>query len=290
MASLVPCYHPLKAHQDVPGGDVKLWPPLGQANVDIACGTCLGCRSSKAADWAKRATDEASLWEHNCFVTLTYDQENLPHDGQLVPADLQKFFKRLRRAVDRRLPGLGTTHTSSVRYLACGEYGRKTARPHYHALLFNCTFVDGFTVGKHLMESPALGKLWPHGQHKIGSLTGASANYVAQYTLKKLGTTPHTPDGEILRPPFLRMSLRPAIGKQHLLQYKNDYRAGYIIREGQKSRIPRGYLKFLKTADPALAEEISYNTFRAPRTHHNLESAERIHRRKLELASTTDAF
>lgn len=285
MAPLVPCYHPIPALQDTPGGDVKLWPPLGEANVNLPCGTCVGCRTHRAADWSKRCMDEASLWEHNCFLTLTYKPERLPRDGRLVPAHLQKFFKRLRRAVDYRHSGIASHPGASVRYLCCGEYGETHGRPHYHVLLFNCSFTDTIVVGKDLMESPALGKLWPDGGHKIGSLTGASANYVAQYTLKNVGKTQHTPDGEILPPPFARMSLKPAIGKTHLLKYKNDYRHGYIIRDGQKARIPRGYLKFLAQADPLLLEEIRYNTYLAPRTVHNLESAERIHLRRRELAA-----
>lgn len=290
MAPLVPCYHPIPAHQDSPGDDVKLWPPLGEANLDLPCGTCLGCRSSRATAWAKRCMDEAALWEHNCFVTLTYKPERLPPDGRLVPEDLQKFFKRLRRAVADRRPGLASDSGASVRYLSCGEYGETFGRPHYHALLFNLTFTDTVEVGKHLMESPALGKLWLDGGHKIGSLTGASANYVAQYTLKNIGKTQHTPDGEILPPPFFRMSLRPAIGKTHLLKYKTDYRHGYIIQDGKKAALPRAYVRFLKDADPELAEEISYNAFRAPRTQHNREAAERIHRAKRRLAAGPKSF
>lgn len=284
------CYHPIPAFQDVPGGDVKLWPPIGEANINLPCGSCLGCKTSRASDWAKRAMDEASLWEHNCFITLTYAPERLPPDGRLVPEDLQKFFKRLRRAVARRTPGIASDPRASVRYLCCGEYGEKTSRPHYHALLFNCSFTDTFVVGKHLMESPALGKLWLDGAHKIGSLSGASANYVAQYTLKNLGKVYHTADGEILPAPFVRMSLKPAIGKTHLLKYKNDYRFGYCITDGTKARIPRGYLNFLKTADPELLEEIRYNSFRAPRRHDNLDALERIHQRRRELATASSSL
>lgn len=229
--------------------------------------------------------DEASLWEHNCFVTLTYDQEHLPDDGFLVPSDLQKFLKRLRRAIADRRPGIASDSTASVRYISCGEYGETTLRPHYHILLFNCSFTDGKTVGKDLVESPACGKLWLHGGHRIGSLTGASANYVAQYTVKKKEQTLCTPDGVALPAPFYRMSLKPAIGKQHLLKYKKDYRFGYIIQDGEKSRIPRGYINFLKKDDPQLLEEIRYNTFRAKRTEHNLDAMERIHHRRRELAA-----
>jgi len=229
--------------------------------------------------------DEASLHEHNCFLTLTYDEEHLPPDGRLVPEDFQKFIKRLRRAIDRRADGIATNPAASVRYLSCGEYGETTARPHYHALLFNVSFTDGTDVGKHLTESPALGKLWLYGKHKIGSVTGASANYVAQYTLKNRNKTFHTPDGEILPKPFIRMSLKPAIGKTHLIKFKHDYRHGYVIMEGKKARIPRAYLRFIQQADPDLYEEICHHTWHAPRRQDNLESAERIHTRRRELAA-----
>lgn len=285
MAPLVPCYHPIPAAQYDPGGPVALHPPYGEAHLDLPCGACLGCRTARAADWAKRAMDEAKSHEHNCFITLTYDQDHLPNDGRLIPEDLQKFFKRLRRAVHRGADGIVSNPSASVRYLCCGEYGELTARPHYHALLFNVSFTDQITVGKHLTESPALGKLWLYGKHKIGTLTGASANYVAQYTLKSAGKIYATPDGEVLPKPFFRMSLKPAIGKTHLLKYKNDYLHGYVIVEGKKARIPRAYLRFIQQTDPALYEQISYHTWRAPRTQVNKESAERIHHRRRELAA-----
>lgn len=277
------CYHPIPAAQYDPGGPVELHPPYGEAHIDLPCGACLGCRTARASDWAKRAMDEAKSHEHNCFVTLTYDQEHVPNG--LVPSHLQKFFKRLRRAIHRRVPGIASDTGASVRYLSCGEYGEITARPHYHALLFNVSFTDEIVVGKHLTESPALGKLWPYGAHKIGTLTGASANYVAQYTLKSQGKVYHTPDGELLQKPFFRMSLKPAIGKTHALKYKNDYTHGYVIIEGKKARIPRAYLRWIQQTDPYLYEQICYHTWRAPRNQDNKESAERIHHRRRELAA-----
>jgi len=76
---------------------------------------------------------------------------------------------------------------------------KQPQRPHYHALLFNCSFSDLFQVGKDLYQSPLVNQLWTAGEHRIGTLTGASAYYVAGYTVKALGKTYCTPDGEILR-------------------------------------------------------------------------------------------
>jgi hypothetical protein len=50
----------------------------------------------------------------------------VPEDGSLNVAHFQKFMKRLR---DRIKP-------LKIRFFHCGEYGDKTRRPHYHALIF----------------------------------------------------------------------------------------------------------------------------------------------------------
>ena len=47
----------------------------------------------------------------------------------LKKSDFQKFIKRLRKDYD-------------IKYFACGEYGDKTLRPHFHAILFGVNFSD----------------------------------------------------------------------------------------------------------------------------------------------------
>ena len=59
------------------------------------------------------------------FITLTYNNENLPPGDELCKRDLQLFIKRLRKVN----PG--------IRYFAIGEYGEEGKRPHYHAVIFN---------------------------------------------------------------------------------------------------------------------------------------------------------
>ncbi len=43
-----------------------------------ACGHCLECAQKYQNDWSFRLSCEAIYWEHVYFVTLTYDNENLP--------------------------------------------------------------------------------------------------------------------------------------------------------------------------------------------------------------------
>ena len=72
-----------------------------------------------------------------CFLTLTYDDDNLPwvyHEDNdlwiptLVKSHLQKWIASVRYHVK--------WNTSPIRYFAAGEYGSKGGRPHYHVILF----------------------------------------------------------------------------------------------------------------------------------------------------------
>lgn len=276
------CYHPIPAHQDRTGGPVRLWPPVGTATLNLPCGRCLGCATDLATDWAHRAELEVSQWDHNCFLTLTYDDEHLPDHGHLRPKHVTDFLKRLRRRLDRPGAAIAWNGTTKPRYLYSGEYGETTLRPHYHLLLFNTAFTDRYRVGKNLWESPQVSKLWKKGGHRLGELTGASANYVAQYSLKKLVTPEerHDENGEIYRRPFIRMSLKPPIGEKWTEKYKQDLQQGYLIRDARKKRIPRGMKKQLAKIDPLLAEQAAYAAQQHTRTKHDLTAAEKIHESK----------
>ena len=51
--------------------------------VPLPCGQCLNCKLNKAKEWAVRCVLEASLYDENFFVTLTYDDEHYPEDASL---------------------------------------------------------------------------------------------------------------------------------------------------------------------------------------------------------------
>lgn len=126
-----------------------------------------------------RCVHEAQLHEENSFLTLTYDDEHLPENGSLHKPDLQKFFKRLR------------FHTGKeIRYYACGEYGEKTLRAHYHVCLFGHNFSNDRQpfrrIGEHILyTSKTLTDIWGLGNTSIGDLTFESAAYTARYVMKK---------------------------------------------------------------------------------------------------------
>ena len=47
--------------------------------TSVPCGKCEDCLKSKARGWAFRILKEASLYENNFFLTLTYDDDHLPY-------------------------------------------------------------------------------------------------------------------------------------------------------------------------------------------------------------------
>lgn len=288
----MPCYKPIPARQDGPGQRVILWPELHTENLALPCGKCIGCKASKATAWAHRCGHEASLWDYNTFLTLTYDERHLPEQGHLSDTDLTNFLKRLRKYAASTDTNLLQTQNSSVRYFACGEYGRENGRPHFHVLLFNCDFSDGYKVaerGQHdLFQSDTLHTLWPDGTANYGKATRASANYIAQYTLKKQGLNRSTDcdeDGVERPPPFLRMSLKPAIGSKWLEHYKGDLTHGYLLDEGHKNAIPRTYKnKLKKQGDPLIDTiELAIAKNKLIETPEQLRAHEIIHRRLKEL-------
>lgn len=152
----------------------------------LPCGHCYSCAIVKSNQWAVRAMHEAGEHEENAFITLTYNNSNLPLGGGKVPTlhkpDVQKFIKRYRK------------RGHDFRYIFGAEYGDRNGRPHYHGLVFGHQFKDLVRLArtrtpnknpKPLHMSPTLQELWPQGFNSIGELTFQSAAYVARYCSKK---------------------------------------------------------------------------------------------------------
>lgn len=295
------CFHPIEAYQSGPGVSPTLWPELGLANLLLPCGGCLGCLSARATQWGLRADHEASMWSCTTFLTLTYDDDKIPEEGHLAPRDLCLFLKRLRkRANPPKLRGGKRTNVirsrgsitrdqaGSIRYFACGEYGDRTGRPHYHALLFNCGFTDLSPIGEDKYTSEIVSELWPHGLHQLGVATpGKAATYIAKYHLKQSGRGDHDADGVWRPAPFMRVSTRPAIGYEWLKRYKADLTYGYLVdHKGYKQPVPRTYLLKLKDTDPQLYEEINIRKLdrhRAPYEAKRMEAAEIIQTQRMTM-------
>lgn len=234
------------------------------------CGNCLGCRLMYAKQWADRCLMESQYHDETWFVTLTYDEDHITRvpsvnaDGEyteagtLVKRDLQLFWKRLRKECEK--------NDTKIRYYACGEYGDKTFRPHYHAIIFGLHIPDlelyERRKGGDYSRSFLLDKIWGNGNVIIAKASAETMCYTARYVVKKQKGA----DGYIYRelgvePPFTTCSRRPGIARQWYDDRGKDFLDQSVIHlstpSGRKAvTAPRYFLNLLEDElDPAEFEE-----------------------------------
>lgn len=247
------CYHPLPAwyrktrseKTGKRGITFRLDDGFKDRPLSVPCGRCVGCQLERARQWAVRCVHEASLWDDNCFVTLTYSPEHVPPGGSLRPDDFVRFMKRLRHEV----PG--------VRFLQCGEYGAQLGRPHHHAILFNCWFKDAVPIKRDLFTSNQLSELWPYGYSSIGNVSFQSAGYVARYATKKVrGSQAEVHYGGKV-PEYMTMSRRPGIGRAWIEKFQSDvYPSDELVVNGARCRPPRYYDDTVARSRPQMVERV----------------------------------
>lgn len=217
----------------------------------VPCGQCLSCRLDYSREWSVRCFLEALYHNKNCFITLTYNDDNLPQpvdditpDGQVVSQshvskrDFQLFMKRLRKKLGCK-----------VRFFASGEYS-PNGRPHYHAILFGVDFDDKKYFkrnfqGDIIFVSDTLSELWPYGFSTVADFSINTASYVARYCIKKFKSSDNSSDE------FCLMSRRPGLGYNYFCEHIfNDLYDGYItLPNGGRASIPKYYDYLVNSLD-----------------------------------------
>jgi len=257
----MPCYHPIRMRQlaalnkNGKRSIVSSKDSREGKDIQLPCGRCVGCRLERARQWAMRCVHEMSLWRVNSYVTLTYDDNELVYGGQLhgilYPRHLVLFWKRLRK------------YGAKFRYFACGEYGDKLSRPHYHAIIFGYDFQDkkyhSSEGGYDYYYSDTLNRLWGHGNCIIGNATFESASYVARYVMKKrLGKTKLQYEKEGISPEYVVMSRRPGIGREWIDKYLKDvFPRDSISVRGHDTTPPKYYTeRYKKLSESLLVTDI----------------------------------
>lgn len=258
----MPCYHPMVAYRSRSGRDPSTgkWPIVFNSKegyldqkLSIPCGKCIGCRLERSRQWAIRCVHEASLHDHNCFITLTYNNENLIRkcgiydeeiDGirqySLNKEDYVLFMKRLRKDIQKR-------YGKQIRFFHCGEYGERFSRPHHHACIFGFDFPDkvlwSVRAGVKLYRSESLEKIWGLGYCVIGNVTFESAAYVSRYVTKKITGSKADDHYDGRQPEYITMSRNPGIGSEWFEKYKKDVlcQDKIIMRGGLTMRPPKYY-------------------------------------------------
>lgn len=285
----MPCYSPLEGYKDPETGGFQYRRENTKEKMTVPCGGCIGCRLDRARHWTARLIHESHCHPKNTFITLTYDNLNLPENGSLDLEHLQKFMKRMRRAREVR-KGRKVLHREKIKYYAVGEYGYicphgidismvphelcNHGRPHYHIALFNCAFdvllkYEDASDQRPKYFSPELKELWPYGNNDVTELNPTTAMYAAGYITKKVtgkNAEDHYrrigPHGEIcpIKPEFNVMSR--GLGKEWFEKYHADcYPSDQVpIPSAANPRVenkpPRYYDNLLEKSDPELLDLI----------------------------------
>lgn len=181
-----------------------LAPSISPDGFSFGCRKCWQCKQRKINDWVGRCIAESKTAIATHSLTLTYGRNK---DGQtdhhnaavLTYSDVQKFFKKLRRA------------GYNVRYFAVGEYGSMKGRAHWHILIFwGSTPPPEIELNKRF-EFP----YWDNGYSFFEKPTTASIKYVCKYIQKDfddLGWQGH-----------LAMSKKPPLGADYFIALARNY-------------------------------------------------------------------
>lgn len=137
------------------------------------CGKCLYCLEKRRLPWVVRLTHERRYWSKfgipTYFVTLTYDDTNLPNDG-VCKRDIQLFLKRLRKYYS-------SFESNKLKYFCVSEYGPKTHRAHYHLILFG--FNRNLSAALRIISN-----CWNNGFVKLSKVKPSRIRYVTKYSTK----------------------------------------------------------------------------------------------------------
>lgn len=235
--------------------------------VELPCGHCIGCKLDYSRRWADRMMLELQYHKDAWFVTLTYNNDNVPYTvnektGEfgaltLCKRDFQLFMKSLRKKSGQKL-----------RYFCAGEYGEKTLRPHFHMILYGLhldddqlEFYKRDPSGKfNYFKCQYLADIWDRGHVVVSKVTWETCAYTARYVTKKL----QGPEADFYRfydmePPCSLMSRKPGIARQYYEDHPDLFRYNRIDIStdtgGRSISIPRYYDSLLEVDDPELAED-----------------------------------
>lgn len=190
----------------------------------VPCGKCAFCLQNKRHDWQFRIYHEIKAQEHpGLFLTLTYHPKYVkrtPNGFSLRFRDVQLYFKRLRKAGYK------------IKYIAVGEYGTSTFRPHYHILLWTNTPIT------------ELERQWWCGAIHVGRVAMASAMYTLKYIIQRKQSIPEgleVPRAQFSRGLGISYLGRDYASAEAIYNYHNDGPNFFSYIEGAKVSLPRYY-------------------------------------------------
>lgn len=190
--------------------------------MGVPCGSCPTCLSKRSQMWIFRLKQEQKVSSSSYFLTLTYDEQNVPLTEGDIPSlyypDYQKFTKRLRKH-----------DKSKIKYYAIGEYGSETKRPHYHSIIFNIRDINNIY------------KSWDGGHIRIDECNVKTMAYVAKYVQKQTKFTDRN-DPRVREKALMSKGLGKSYLTPQMQSYLRKHKQPYLTHQGgDKIALPRYY-------------------------------------------------
>lgn len=217
--------------------------------IQVPCGKCCNCKKNRANQWLVKMKEEIKQSKKQAyFVTLTYNNKSVPVEtdpetGEIKlstsKTDCQTFIKRLRSNLPYK-----------IKYYMVSEFGGKTGRPHYHAIIFGIDINDvdkinqSWNSGRYIED---------RGYVYIGTATDESIRYVLKYIRKQT----NDPGVFQLYSKDIGNEYVNRMKKYHITNPVENYY--YTEKGGIKYPLPRIYKKklFSKITNQRIGKEIS---------------------------------
>lgn len=238
------------------------------------CGKCLPCLKKRKQQWSYRLTEQMRESFSAYFVTLTYDDDNLPW-GDYAPSgtsyDHQSFIKQLKfleqpkilnkrevvslEELNRKKNGIKTTEKylnddgtiglrrKKLQFYGVLEYGDLTSRPHYHYILFN------------VVDIANIERAWNRGRVQIDECNVNTIDYVLKYMIKD---PEEKEQKEWMREKsFMSKGLGRFALNGELRRFIKRPEANFVINQrGHKVSLPRYYRKKFLTDEEQLQKTL----------------------------------
>ena len=185
----MPCFHPLRAFRssevhEKSGKHKIIFNPdsrkalEGQPALMLPCGRASVVAPTRRRRWASAAVTSRRCTRRAVF-TLTYDDEHVPADYSVKLRDWQLFLKRTRKRARVRVCASPEAEVWRAGFEAA------LSRPIFQLRLSGQEASSEAEWSSGVLVGVAF-KLWENkGSTELGSVTHASAAYVARYSMKK---------------------------------------------------------------------------------------------------------
>lgn len=137
---------------------------------EIPCGKCEICKDNRRRDYTVRLNLAKKQFLNHYFITLTFNEDELPTDRDGCIRKFQLYMKRLRKNINSR---------GVFKYFCVLEKGEIGGRYHWHQILFT-----NLKFSKEELRNVILDN-WHYGIVDVGYLQEGGITYVCKYLFKE---------------------------------------------------------------------------------------------------------